>query len=307
MLAQLAKAWLLVLLLAAPLRAADTIVFQLDEDGDLKAAAEELALQFEAQDQVLEVVTPQSSIDGLVRVARGEAQFGVVRLDTLHFLLGNPEFKKRLGDVQLVAPLYPDELILVGQNEIREVADLKGRRVNIGTEGSGIAGCAVLVLNAFGLGDGYQARESKPDEAFQALVGEQVEAVFLSTSQANRLLGDRDHGGLRLLSLGEEMVQMLSRNELVKGIYHPAVLALEEYPWLPRAAVTIATPLVLVVHKGVSNEVVATVAAALGESSATWADENPRWKSFDASKALTWLESAPLQAHPGALEGLKGR
>ncbi len=122
-----------------------------------------------------------ANIDGMIA---GNLEAGLVQSDIAYaayygkgtFMLRGP----RRG-IRAIAALYPESMHLVVRrgSGIETPADLKGRRISLGPEGSGTNTNARLVLRAYGLSlRDYIALSTTPAEAVDMLAEGKLDAFF---------------------------------------------------------------------------------------------------------------------------------
>src|ERR1700730_8166564 len=155
----------------APSRAAETQVTILT--GPLTATFYPLGMALSSiygnaiKDVSFSVQVTQGSVENLRLLEAGDGEFGFTIADSL----ANAVSSKEAGSDRLrgVAALYPSYTHLIASkvSGIKTVADLKGKRVSLGPEGSGTAVPAAVILKAAGLtlGDLAKADHSLIAEA----------------------------------------------------------------------------------------------------------------------------------------------
>jgi uncharacterized protein len=112
----------------------------------------------------------------------GELEFGIVQSDIAYAAYnGKGAFAKRpFGDLRSVIVLFPEIVTIVARNDSRigEIADLAGRRINVGRQGSGTH--AVWDDIQAALGWKYtQITELPAEQASRALCAGEIDASFL--------------------------------------------------------------------------------------------------------------------------------
>ncbi len=150
------------------------------------------------------------SVENVNRVANGEMDLGLSMMTTIHRAYnGGPDFPEPLSRLRLVAPVYPNRVHIVAarNSPVQSVSELRGRRVAVGSPGSGTEQVAREVLAAYDLTyDDIDVRYLSFRESSDALRDRAVDAAFFAagypvsavlevmTSRAARLLPiDREH------------------------------------------------------------------------------------------------------------------
>lgn len=131
----------------------------------------------------VKVVSTDGSKANIQGIASGDYQLGTVQSDVMSYAWeGTRSFEgSPVDSFRVVAGLYAEAVQLVTMDEnIRSVADLKGRSVSIGAPGSGVYFNAVDVLNAAGLSESditpqYQSFSDSTD----ALKDGKIDAAFI--------------------------------------------------------------------------------------------------------------------------------
>ncbi len=129
--------------------------------------------------------TTANAADNLRAVARGDLDLALSQADVTAWAyrgVGAFANEPPLDNLRLIARLYPENvhLIVRADSPIKGVADLKGKRVAMGTETSATAATAKLILSAFGVKwDSVQIKYLEFAAAGDALTRNTVDAVFL--------------------------------------------------------------------------------------------------------------------------------
>lgn len=113
-----------------------------------------------------------------------------------HAFLGTGPFEGAGANRNLrsVFSLHPEPFTVVARrdSDINRFEDLKGKRVNIGNQGSGQRGTMDVVMKAFGWGldDFAIASELPADEQAQALCEDRVDAIVFTVGHPNKSIAD---------------------------------------------------------------------------------------------------------------------
>lgn len=125
------------------------------------------------------------SIYNLNNVRAGELEFGVVQSDwQYHAYNGTSKFKDKGADKDLraVFSVHPEPVTVLARPDsgIKNIDDVKGKRLNIGNLGSGTRGTWEVLQEALGwkLEDLKLASELKSAEMSQALCDNKIDAFF---------------------------------------------------------------------------------------------------------------------------------
>ncbi len=124
------------------------------------------------------------SVYNLNAIANGELDMGVAQSDwQYHAYNGTSKFQEAGAnkDLRAVFSVHPEPFTVVARADsgIKNFADLKGKRVNVGNPGSGQRGTMEVVMNAMGwtMDDFKLASELKSAEQAAALCDNKVDAM----------------------------------------------------------------------------------------------------------------------------------
>jgi TRAP transporter TAXI family solute receptor len=115
--------------------------------------------------------TTEGAVDNLIGVNRGDVESGLAQSDVIAAAVkGQGPFKK-LGPqshVRVIASLFSEQvhLVVAAKSKIKSVADLKGKRVSLGSDGSGVGITAREILSAWRLPETRMKASS--DDVFDA-------------------------------------------------------------------------------------------------------------------------------------------
>jgi TRAP transporter TAXI family solute receptor len=213
--------------------------------GSMIAALKELAPTIKIQER-----RSEGSVDNAFLLARGEADYAIVQGDVAAAAVSGDDMFSRgqpLSTLRAVGGLFPEAIHIVVRPDspLRDVADLRGRRVDIGTPSSGTRFDAVAVLAAYGLkpGDLGEARQDGLSGAIGRLRRGQIDALFTTAAAPEpSLQALAAQTGLRLLPITEVALEQLgqARPGLVR-----LTLPVNTYPRQQTAVVTAASSALL--------------------------------------------------------------
>jgi TRAP transporter TAXI family solute receptor len=232
-------------------------------------------------------------------IEAGDGELGFSFADTVASAWAGDEgagFSAPLVRLRGVAALYPGYTYLVASKEsaIKTLADLKGKRVSLGPEGSGIAVIAAVILKAAGLTDlarvdhagfvegGRMVEEGTLDAHFCGVSGLGIELV-------RHILAS---GRTTLVPIPPEVVAKIGNPAYVAG-----TIPAGSYDGQPAAVPTAVIMTLLVTREGVSDDVVYRMTKLLFDHLDLLAETHPAGKDIDAAKAPFGL---PIPLHPGA-------
>jgi uncharacterized protein len=132
------------------------------------------------------------SVYNLNTIAAGELDMGVAQSDwQYHAYNGTSKFEKQGANKNLraVFSVHPEPFTMVARADsgIKNISDIKGKRVNIGNPGSGQRGTMEVLMNAMGLNksDLKLASELKASEQASALCDNKIDAMVYVVGHPN--------------------------------------------------------------------------------------------------------------------------
>ncbi len=207
----------------------------------------------------------QGSIENTRLLARGEADYAIVQGDVAAAALAGEDVFARgapLDGLRAVGALFPEavHVVVLADSPIGDVAQLEGRRVNIGPAESGTRFDAVAVLEAHGLTprDLAEAREDDPAQSLTRLKRRQLDAVFVTTLAPMRALQELALSpGMRLVPIADDAMRLLVHR---RAGLTPLLLPANTYPRQPHPILTAASAALLVTMDDTPDAEVARVA-----------------------------------------------
>jgi TRAP transporter TAXI family solute receptor len=157
------------------------------------------------------------SVDNVRILSRGEADYAIVQADVAAAALAGEDVFARggpIGALRAVGGLFPEavHVVVLTDSPIRQVSDLRGKRVDLGAPASGTRFDAVAILDAHGLtvADLAEARGDGTAPAIARLRRKQLDALFVTTPAPARALQTLAASpGLRLLAIDDTAITRL--------------------------------------------------------------------------------------------------
>lgn len=148
---------------------------------------------------------------------------GIVQSDVLEYVKQNGTYPDIASRIAYITKLYNEEFHVVARQDVNSMADLAGRKVNFGNEGSGSYLTASVVFKALGIEvqpvtDDYQL-------ALEKLKTGEIAAMVYVTGKPAKIFTDlKPEDGLKMLPV--EFTPELEK------VYQPTRFASEDYPAL---------------------------------------------------------------------------
>ena len=228
----------------------------------------------------LSVSPSKGSVENIYAVFnRPRTQLGIVQADVLAFVSRietDPVLQEIAQKIKLVFPLYNEEIHLIGNNTLSEFADLAGKKVAIGTEGSGTYLTARLLFEISGVTPGKIVTIGT-NEALTQLKAGQIDAMFYVAGYPVKLFSDEIGGS-------DNLILVPIRNKAIGEFYPETDIPAGTYNWQQQSVPTKAVKAVLVSYnfrkKHCGN--VGRIGRYIYDNLA-WLKENghPKWNAVD--------------------------
>jgi uncharacterized protein len=239
----------------------------------------------------LGVVPSQGALQNVVDVFRHPSiQLGITQMDVLSYIeiyaRNDPDANRILGGLQVVAPLYDEDVYLFARREITKIEDLSGRRVSIGPAGSGTTVTALVLLNLAGV-EPRELVSLDVQEAIAAYRQGRIDAVFHVVGTPSTPLAEVVAPQANLVSIRlhpDADKAPLARN------YQPTTIPAHTYPWLDHDVETVKVRSV-VITAGVAPGSPACEAIGqlirLSADNLDWLKQygHPKWKEIPHDRA----------------------
>ena len=248
------------------------------------------------------------SVFNVNAIMAGDLQFGVVQSDRqFQAINGLAEWKDKgkQEDLRAVFSIHPESITLVAAVDagINDIADLKGKRVNIGNPGSGQRQNSIDALEAVGIDykTDMNAEGIKASESASLLQDGRIDAFFYTVGHPS--------GSIKEATAGVRKVRFAS----ITGVDS----LLEKYPYYAKAYIpvklypgaentenvdTFGVKATFVTSAKVSEDVVYAVTKEVFDNFEDFKKLHPAYAVLTKEGMLEGL-SAPL--HPGALKYYK--
>lgn len=246
------------------------------------------------------------SVFNINAVLSGDLDFGIVQSDRQYQALeGLAEWEEQGPQTELrsVFSIHPEAVTLVAAADsgIRNLRDLRGKRVNIGNPGSGQRQNSLDALAAVGLSENdIKAEEVKAAEAPSLLQDGRIDAFFYTVGHPNGNIKEATSGKreARLVSLGDRPTKKLTREN---SYYSSARIPVEHYPNAVNTGdvETFGVKATFVTAAAMDAEIVYAITKEVFENFAAFKKLHPAYAVLTKENMLEGL-SAPI--HPGALK-----
>lgn len=248
------------------------------------------------------------SIYNVNTIRSGELDFGIVQSDwQYHGYNGTSEFAEQgpFNKLRAMFSLHTEPFNIIARTDsgINGVADLAGKRVNIGNPGSGDRATMQVVMDAFGwTNDSFTlASELKGSERSQALCDNKIDAFIYMVGHPNGSIKEATTScDAKLVpATGEQIDKIVAGNPYYAYSTVPAGM----YRGTEQDVKSFGVAATLVTTSDVSDEVAYNVAKAVFENFETFTRLHPAFANLKKEDMVKAGLSIPL--HPGAAKYYK--
>lgn len=241
------------------------------------------------------------SVFNINTIRAGELDMGVAQSDwQYHAYNGTSKFKDAgpFKDLRAVFSVHaePATLVVRADSGIKNFADLKGKRVNVGQPGSGTVATYDVIEKAFGLkrSDLKLAAELKASEMGQALCDNKIDAYFYVVGHPAGLIKETTttcKAGIADIH-GPEIDSLVKENSYYRYASIPAGM----YTGTPDAVKTFGVGATFVSSAKVPEKVIYEVVKAVFENFDDFKKLHPAFKNLKKTEMVKDALSAPLHA-----------
>ncbi|MEV6912279.1 TAXI family TRAP transporter solute-binding subunit [Amycolatopsis sp. NPDC051071] len=234
-----------------------------------------------------EVQETQGSPDNIAKVRAGKADVAFVAADVA---------TENTAGLAALARVHDDYLhvIVRADSPITSFAQLRGRKVAIGSPDSGVEFLSKQLLKASGLTGAIDRRNLGLNEALPALENRQIDAVIWSGGLPTPSITEKVQTvGLRLLDI-TDLADVL---RATSPVYRTATIPVTAYN-LQAPVTTLVLPNFLVVSASMPDDLAEALVRGLFDARGELVKAAGAALSIDIHPAI---ETAPLPLHPGAL------
>ena len=243
------------------------------------------------------------------QIAEGELDFGVAQSDwQYHAYHGSSSFEDAgpFKELRAVFSVHPEPVTVIASDEsgIKNISDVKGKRMNIGNPGSGTRGTWEVMEEAMGWqrGDLKLAAEMKSAETGQAVCDGKIDAYFWLVGHPSALTQESlATCDAHLVNVtGPAIDKLVADNPFYRKAIIPAGMYNNK-----EDIETFGVAATFVTSSEVSDEVVYTMVKAVFDNFEDFKKLHPAFAHLTEKEMITEGLSAPL--HNGAIKYYKER
>ncbi|WP_028579105.1 TAXI family TRAP transporter solute-binding subunit [Desulfogranum japonicum] len=243
------------------------------------------------------------SVFNVNAVMNGDLEFGIVQSDRQYQAInGLAEWEEKgpQKDLRAVFSIHPESVTLIAavDSGAKDIADLKGKKVNIGNPGSGQLQNSMDAFSTVGIDieKDIAAEGVKASEAPGLLQDGRIDAFFYTVGHPNGAIKEATSGARKV-----RFVSISNVADLIKThpYYAKSIIPIELYPGAENEAdvSTFGVKATLVTSAKVPDEVVYAITKEVFENFEEFKGLHPAYSTLTKESMLEGL-SAPF--HPGA-------
>ena len=251
------------------------------------------------------VESTAGSVYNINAVMSGDLDFGIAQSDRQYQAFhGLAEWAEngRQTSLRSVFSIHPEAITLIASEKsgVRELRDIRGKRVNLGNPGSGQLQNSRDILAAAGFADGdIQAEYVKAVEAPGLLQDNRIDAFFYTVGHPNGNIKEATSGRIRVLIVP---VRGSGIDSMIESCpyYAKTDISREFYPNALNTDDTesVGVKATLVTSEGVAEDIVYAITKEVFENFEEFRTLHPAYRFLEKEHMLQGL-SAPI--HVGAL------
>jgi TRAP transporter TAXI family solute receptor len=262
--------------------------------------AEQIGEHLDGYQATAEVTS--ASVDNMYLIADGKSDLAFALADTAaDAVRGTDTFDGERVPAQALARLYNNlTQVVTGKGKgkgIGSVEELRGKRVSVGSPGSGTEVIALRVLEAAGLDPDRDISRQQlgVGESVQAVKDGALDAFFWSGGVPTSAVTDLATSREILLLPTDQYVEQLK--ERFGGFYAAAEIEAGRYEGVEEPVKVVGVPNYLVVNRSMDPELAYRLTKLLFERKEALGEVHPSAKRLELETAPN---VAPLELHPGA-------
>lgn len=248
------------------------------------------------------LVEEPGMLDTLRAMEAGQVDLGLAfNLVAFHAAKTDLVLGHRGANITALTVAYPNpaQLVVRRDSPIRTIADLKGRRVNLGVADAGGRFCSEILLAHFGLPtSAFSDQFMDVDTSLQHLLDGRIDALLdwrgvPGPDQTSAFAG----GELRLVPLDVGSIEGL---RVKNPFLVPWVIPARVFPNQDAAVSTVSARMLLLGSRALPASVVERILSAIAASKSDLIARHPAAAEINLTKKPTMEEGLSIDLHPGA-------
>jgi len=228
----------------------------------------------------------------------GDAQLAFVQNDVANYAFNGIRIYdgQPITSFTALCALYDETVQLITCDpSITSVADLKGKNVSIGSQGSGVYFNALDFLAAYGLTEAdINAQYQSFGDSAEALKDGKIDAAFIVAGAPTTAVTDlATTKGCYLISLDDEHVEAL---QAISPAYAKSVIPAGTYAGVDQDVITVAVKATIIAGEDVTEDEAYTIISTIFGNKDAITDAHAKGAELD----LEYASVCGLPYHPGA-------
>ena len=220
-----------------------------------------------------------ASVANIDMIRSGQVEMAIVQNDIAYYAItGTRMFDKKVENMRGISSLYSEacQFVTLADSGIETISDLRGKRVVVGTSGSGVEANANQILQAYGLTyDDIEESYFNFAEGANALKSGRVDAICVTAGYPTASINDiAEEQNIRIIPLDEDKITQL----------------IMEYPFYTQVTIPAGT------YKGMDEDILTVGVNAIIIAS----DKLSAKAGYDITKAIFQNPEKILASHPAA-------
>lgn len=238
------------------------------------------------------------SVENVNRLREGQIDIGfALSVSVYEAYHGGEDYVEPFESLRIVAPLYPNlvHILVPRGSRATSLEDLAGKRISVGSAGSGTEQVARQLLEAYGMSyDDVEERFLTFSESAASIKDAAIDAAIISVGYpAAAVLEATTTGGARLLSLDSRHLEIL-RDQY--PYYSTGTIPRGAYPGVETEILTAGMMNWMVARVDLDGEVVTKLLDILQDQRAALEQVHEMAGQIDPQA----LRDAPIPLHPAA-------
>jgi len=250
-----------------------------------------------------------ASVDNMRLIGAKRADLAFTLADTAYDAFkGEAAFRGNPVPIRALTPIYNNfnHLVALEGSGINTVADVRGKRVSVGSPGSGTEVTALRILEAGGINPDRDIRKERLGvaESADALMDRKIDAFFWSgglPTAAVLYLAITPGVKIKLVPLDTTLANL---QKTYGSLYFRAVILKEFYPGATANAPTVGVANLIVVHQDFSNDLAYQITKLIYEKRGDLALSHKEAANITTTGVAG---RSPVPFHPGAIRYFKER
>lgn len=252
-------------------------------------------------DMSVKVMATGASVENIRLLAKGEAQLAIVQNDVLDYAWNGTDLfeGEKIEGIQAIGTLYPEvvQIAASASSGIEDVSGLRGRRVSVGDEESGVELNAKQILEGYGLSFAdIEKHNFSFKESADAMSAGMLDACFITAGVPNAALQE--------LASASDIVLIPVSGAEAKAVctghpfYTKTVIPGGTYRGSDGDVQALSVKATLVVSASLSEDTVYRMTRTLFENLEKLGAAHPKGRDVSAPAAISGVT---IYFHPGAV------